>query len=117
MGTATANGIDLIQSVPGLNEYGIHVRGGNVVITFALATLPIIGTVGFAVMTLVALRRQLGGDPQDAMNVAHAVAAGNLEMLQSTGLEVQNTPAPISEMRSASVSSWPTIWPSISATK
>ena len=33
VGTATANGIDLIQSVPGLNEYGIHVRGGNVVIT------------------------------------------------------------------------------------
>jgi methyl-accepting chemotaxis protein len=44
------------------------------------ALLMLLGTVGFAVITLLVLRRQLGGDPQDAMNVAHAVAAGNLDV-------------------------------------
>ena len=42
------------------------------------ALLMVIGTVAFAITMLTVLRRQLGGDPQDAMNVAHAVAAGDL---------------------------------------
>ena len=46
----------------------------------AFSLLMLFATVGFAVMTLVALRRQLGGDPQDAMQVARAVAAGNLDV-------------------------------------
>jgi methyl-accepting chemotaxis protein len=44
------------------------------------ALLMLLGTTGFAIMTLLVLRRQLGGDPQDAMNIAHAVAAGNLDV-------------------------------------
>ena len=44
------------------------------------ALLMLMGTIGFAVATLVVLRRQLGGDPQDAMNVAHAIAAGDLQV-------------------------------------
>jgi methyl-accepting chemotaxis protein len=50
------------------------------IVALTCAILMLFGTVAFAVMTLVALRRQLGGDPQDAMNVAHAVAAGNLQV-------------------------------------
>ena len=50
------------------------------VVASICALLMVIGTVGFAMTMLTALRRQLGGDPQDAMNVAHAVAAGNLSI-------------------------------------
>jgi len=48
VGTATANGIDLIQSVPGLNEYSIHVRGSTVVITEKNPDTEICGTAAQA---------------------------------------------------------------------
>lgn len=44
------------------------------------ALLMVCGTLAFAFVTLRSLRRQLGGDPQDAMQVARAVAAGNLDV-------------------------------------